>query len=334
MSPIPILIDTDPGIDDSVAILFALLSPELSVEAITTVSGNLTADLCSRNALKILDISSNPKARNTTVSQGPMAPLCRPYPKDPFSHGVDGLGELGLKESKSQVDGRWAPDVIVETADKFYNADNQGALTILCLGPLTNLALALKRDPALPTKVKRVIAIAGSFGFHSAGTIRATGDNPVSEWNVFVDPEAADIVFNSGLGPKLITLGLDVTTRPDVEFSSVHRECLTQTIANSSKTKSEAEFILGVIRFGESKGFPSYCCLIDSVAVACAIDESIIKLEEIRVVVETESHLSLGQTIVDRREHRPWLHLPRILAASDIDAARFLNLVVDTVAGV
>ncbi|KUI55194.1 putative uridine nucleosidase 2 [Cytospora mali] len=99
MPSIPVLIDTDPGIDDSVAILFALLSPNLSIEAITTVSGSLTADICSRNARKVLDLSSNPRAKEITVSRGPLAPICRPYPKDPFSHGADGLGELGLKDS-------------------------------------------------------------------------------------------------------------------------------------------------------------------------------------------------------------------------------------------
>lgn len=328
----PILIDTDPGIDDSVAILFALLSPSLSIKAITTVSGNLTADICSSNALKVLDLSSNPAARSISVSQGPLAPLCRPYPKDPFSHGADGLGELGIPPSSRHVDGRWAPDVILEIADETRNS-SQGkeGLTVLCLGPLTNLALAIKKDPTLPSRLEKVIIIGGSFGFGTAGTVRATGDNPVSEWNVYVDPEAAEIVFGSGLGSKLIALGLDVTTREDVDFSPQHIEQLTQVVSSSSARKAEAKFILGVVRYGESRGFPSYCCLIDSLAVAVALDESVVQLEEIRVAVETISPLSLGQTIFDRREHRPWLHLPKIMAANDVATDKFLNMLVEAV---
>ncbi|KUI69083.1 Uridine nucleosidase 1 [Cytospora mali] len=282
MPPIPVLIDTDPGIDDSVAILLALLSPNISIKAITRVSGNLTADICTRNALKVLDLSSNLGAREITVSQGPLAPICRPYPKDPFSHGADGLGELGLKDSDLKEDGRWAPDVILETVNsvwketKDFKEDGDEGLTVLCLGPLTNLALAIKKDPTLPSRIRKVIAISGSFGFGTAGSVRATGDNPASEWNVFVDPEAADMVFKSGLGSKVIALGLDVTTRIDIDLSARHREKLAEVIAASAKTSSEASFILGVVGFGESKGFPSYCCLIDSLAVAVAIDESLV----------------------------------------------------------
>ncbi|KAH9905964.1 Inosine/uridine-preferring nucleoside hydrolase domain-containing protein [Xylariomycetidae sp. FL2044] len=247
-------------------------------------------------------------------------------PRDPFSH----LGELGVPNAAAlKPDGRFAPDVIVETVDAVWAEANKGeataaeGLTILCLGPLTNLALALEKDPALPSKVRKVICIAGSFGFAVAGTVRATGNNPVSEWNACVDPEAADRVANAGFGrsetkkkknKKLVALGLHV-------------------VAEGGPRRSEAEFLLGVVRFGASRGFPSYCCLIDSVAVATALDDSVVTLEEIRVAVETEGRHSPGQTIVDRREHRPWLHLPKRLAASDIDSKRYLDLLVGAVAG-
>lgn len=109
----PVLIDCDPGIDDSVGILFALGSGVLDVRAITTVSGNLTADRCSDNARRILDLAA---AGDIPVDQGPLKPLVRPYPRDPFSHGDDGLGELAVKPSGRTLDKWFAADLILDTA--------------------------------------------------------------------------------------------------------------------------------------------------------------------------------------------------------------------------
>lgn len=180
-----VLIDCDPGMDDSVAILFALASPRLNIHAVTAVAGNLPAATCVSNALKILTLSGRPDVAKIVVSKGKQAPLVRPYPKDPFSHGADELGELGIPVSPLQEDPRFAPEVIVETANAlFAKSEGYRKLTILCLGPLTNLALATAKDPQLPSKVDRVICIAGSFAFATSGTVRSTGDNPVSERNI------------------------------------------------------------------------------------------------------------------------------------------------------
>jgi purine nucleosidase/pyrimidine-specific ribonucleoside hydrolase len=323
-----ILIDCDPGIDDSVALLFALSHPSLSIKAITTVSGNLIAPTCSSNLRKILHLSGPTSARSIPLGTGPSKPLVRPYPRDPFSHGSDGLADLGITSEGDFVDsGIYAPDLIVSTVNA--NPD----ITILCLGPLTNLALATMKDPSLPSKVKEVLFIGGSFGFNTTGTgVRATGDNPVSEWNVYVDPEAAQLVFEAGY--NLIALGLDVVARPDLELSSKHIELLSQ--ANNAS----ANFLLDCVEFARGRGFQSWCCLIDSVAVATAIDSEVVKTSEIEVVVETQSKLSLGQTIVERREreeHR-WkpgmgIGLSKIKAAFDIDVEKFLNGLVASIGG-
>lgn len=325
-----VLIDCDPGIDDSVALLFALNHPALEIRAITTVSGNLLADTCSLNARRILHLSALAKARNIPVAPGPLKPLVRPYPRDPFFHGSDGLGGLGITETGGlEENGQVAADLIIDTVNRYKDVASDAGrkgLTILCLGPMTNLALALIKDPSLPTKVAEVLFIGGSFGFNSASTVRATGDNPVSEWNVYVDPEATSLVFDAGF--NLTALGLDVVTLPSVELSLDHREILRKAASEAPAAK----FLLDLLAFAESRNFASWCCLIDSVAVAVAIEYSIVEVEEISVAIETQSTLSLGQTIVDRRERADfrWNHLPRIKAAKAIDASRFLDLLVQT----
>lgn len=310
----PILIDCDPGIDDAVAILLALASGKLDVRAITTVSGNLPADQCSSNARKLLDLA---QAGSIPVACGPLKPLVRPFPRDPFSHGDDGLGELALPASLRLEDARFAPDLILDAA-----SEAEGALTILALGPLTNLALAVIKDPTLPQRVRRVVCIAGAFGFHSTGSTRATGDNPASEWNVYVDPEAARIVFEAGF--ELTAIGLDVATHPSIELTDVHRARI-----RASGTAA-AQFLLGVVDFVERRGFKSYCGLIDALAVAAVLDPSLFEVEKVRVAIETSSALTLGQTVVDRREHFRWDHLPQIAAACNVNAPGFLDLLVDS----
>jgi len=309
-----VIVDCDPGIDDSVAILFAIGSGALEVVAITTVSGNLTADRCALNACKILELIG---ADHIPVAAGMQTPLVRPYPKDPFSHGDDGLGNLGLPSPKLKLDPRFAPDLLTATVTA-----HSGDITILAIGPLTNIALAVMRDPDLPKKVSELIVIGGAYGFNDAGSTRATGDNPVSEWNVYVDPEAAKIVFEAGF--KLTAIGLDVATQDKIGLDASHRARLV------AATAKPAWFLKGVVDFVERRGFKSYCALIDSLAVAAAIDRSIILTEPVRVGIEVRGELTLGQTVVDRREHFQWTHLPLIEAASDIDAGRFLDLLLSS----
>lgn len=312
-----VIIDCDPGIDDAVAILFALASRQLDIKAITTVSGNLTADRCSRNARRVLEHVGE---RSIPVARGIATPLVRPFPRDPFSHGDDGLGELGLPEPSLAEDARFAPDLIVELADR-----HPGDLSLLATGPLTNLALAVMRDPDLPQKLSEVIMIGGAYGFHEAGATRATGDNPVSEWNVYVDPEAAGIVFGAGF--NLTAIGLDVVNHPDVGLSAL--QCATLDASG----RPSARFLLGVMDFVHRRGFGSYTAFIDAAAVAVALDPTLIRTETISVAVETVSPLSRGQTVVDRREHHRWTHLPQIKAAAGLDTQRYIQLLVDTLGG-
>jgi inosine-uridine nucleoside N-ribohydrolase len=309
-----VLIDCDPGIDDAVALLFAVRSGALDIKAITTVSGNLTADRCSQNARRVLELVDRPPI---PVAKGPMAPLVRPFPRDPFSHGSDGLADLNLPTSTLPEQPDFAPELIARVV-----AAQTGPITLIATGPLTNIALAVMRDPSLPSKVEELVVLGGAFGFHNAGSLRATGDNPVSEWNIFVDPEAAHIVFNAGF--KLRAIGLDVVGRPDMELSASH------TAALRRRGSRAANFLLGAVDFVTARGFGTYTTFIDAAAIAYVLDPSLFRMETVSVAVETVSPLSRGQVIVDRRQHFAWTDLPRIDAAADMDVARYLDLLTAT----
>ena len=245
------------------------------------------------------------------VAKGPQTPLTRPYPRDPFSHGDDGLANLGLQPSSLPEDPRPAYEVIVDLVNRY-----PGEITILGLAPLTNLTLAVQADPKLPQNVAELIIIGGSYGLHTVGSQRATGDNPASEWNIYVDPEAAKIVFEAGF--RLLAIGLDL--------SRDHRERL------ATSPKQSAWFLKGACQFVEDRGFGSYCSLIDSLAVAAALDRTLFSTIHLNVGIETKGDLTLGETVVDRREHFRWDHLPIVEVASDVDVDRFLNLLLQVIA--
>jgi inosine-uridine nucleoside N-ribohydrolase len=308
----PVLIDTDPGIDDAVAIMFALKAG-LDLKAVTAVSGNLRADRTSGNAIKVLEFMG---ASHIPVAAGMQAPLVRPYPRDPFSHGDDGLGNTGLPDPVTLVDPRFAPDVIVDVAN-----EHAGELVILAIGPLTNIALALMKDPGLPSKVARVYMLGGAYGLNEFAFRRATGDNPVSEWNVYVDPEAAQLVFASGL--NITALGLEVGTHPALDLRAEDIERL------SGSGRPEARFLLEIAAYVRHRGFDSYCGLIDSMAVATALDPSIVTTRRHHVAVETTGTVTLGQTVIDDREHFKWEHLPLLDIAAAADHGRMLTMLVD-----
>lgn len=306
-----ILIDCDPGIDDSLAIILALKSDKVKLEAITTVSGNLPVEDTCINALKILEFMDR---TDIPVAKGMSNPLVRKIPRDPFSHGDDGLGNTGLPTPITKLDPSFAPDLIVDTINKYPQE-----ITLVATGPLTNVAMAILKDPSIIEKVKEVILIGGSFGFTKYAYSNATGDNPVSEWNVYVDPEAAEAVFNSGMPIKAI--GLDVATHPSINFRKEHLERL------KNSKKKEADYVCQLVDFVDKRGFEPYCVLIDGLAAAAAIDSEIIKTTAVHVGVETQGKYTLGQTFTDIRNHFKWEHLPVIEATHDADFEKYLELV-------
>ncbi|MFD0714511.1 nucleoside hydrolase [Paenibacillus sp. GCM10027626] len=312
-----VLIDCDPGMDDSLALILACKSKELDVKAITTVSGNYHVDVTSVNALKTLELIGR---LDVPVAKGLAKPLVRPLASDPFTHGADGQAEAFLPEPAKQLEQMHAVDLIIETVKKYPNE-----LYLLALGPLSNIALAFTKCPEIKEMIKGIYAIAGAFGLNKYSAANATGDNPQSEWNVYVDPEAAEIVFGSGV--PLTAIGLDVATHFDVNFTDEDLELLRKS------DKPEAAFLLNMIQFVTKRGFESYCVLIDSMAVAAAIDETFIRSIRGKVGVETKGELTLGMTVLDTRHHHTWNSLPEINIAAEADYKRFNDLVLHTILG-
>lgn len=311
-----LLIDTDPGMDDALAIALAHKSEALDVKAITAVTGNLPADRTAANTLTILDLLGAP---DIPVAQGPLRPSSGDYPSDPFSHGSDGLAESHFPKSGRHLDSRTAAQLIVDVVN-----EHASDITICALGPLTNLAAALQLDPGLPDKVSELIIIGGSFGETPYAWSQATGDNPVSEWNIFVDPEAARTVFRANF--ELLAVGLDVATHPGINFREHDLETL-----RASPTP-EAALALRVVDFVNRRGYQSYCSLIDSVAVAVAIDHTLVEVTALHCDIATEDRLTRGMTVVDRRAHHRWTDLPLITVARDLGFGRFLDLVTTELA--
>jgi inosine-uridine nucleoside N-ribohydrolase len=307
-----ILLDCDPGIDDSIAIILALKSTEVSIQGITSATGNLRADRTGVNIRKTLELMNR---TDVPVAQGLMRPLVCEYPLDPFSHGNDGLGNTELPEPRLSLDPRSAPDFM---ADIIHSHPHE--ITIVATAPLTNIAFMLLKEPAIAQLVNELVLIGGSFGFNRFAFTNATGGNPVSEWNIFVDPDAAKIVFHSGM--NITAIGLDVATHPDINLLSHHRTELEH--ANNP----ESEHFLKILKFLDEKHFQSYCALIDSLAVAFVINPDLIQTQEIHVEIETQSQLTRGQTVTDHRDNFKWQHLPIIRAASNANFEGFHDLLI------
>jgi len=308
-----VVIDTDPGMDDALAIILAAKSPEVEVLGISSVAGNYPIEVTTGNALKTLELIGK---TTIPVARGMGKPLARPLAKDPFSHGSDGMAETSLPTPVTKPATSHGVDQIIEAVRA-----NPGEVTIITLGPLTNVAMAFMKEPSIIPLVKEIVSIAGSFGLNKYAFANATGDTPQSEWNVYVDPEAAKLVFESGVPMRAV--GIDVATHFDINFSEDELAKL------KSSPRKEANIAEKMVRFVQGRGFESYCVLIDSMAVAAVIDPTLIGTVPARVGVETKGEITLGQTVADFRHHHGWAHLPEIQVANSADYRRFLDLVIN-----
>lgn len=192
-----LIIDTDPGIDDSMAILMAFQTPEVDVIGLTTIFGNVLTEDATRNALLLCEIAGHP---DIPVAQGSPEPLKGGIPRvADFVHGADGLGNTNLSPTQAKKIEKNAAEFLVDKVSEY-----PGEVSILALGPLTNLALAIKRDSSFASKVKIIVVLGGAF--FALGNV-----NPSAEANVYGDPEAADIVFTSGA--NITVVGINITTQ-------------------------------------------------------------------------------------------------------------------------
>lgn len=314
-----VIIDTDPGVDDALALYLALKSPELRVEAITTVAGNAPVEHCTRNVFTVLGLL-DPHPR-PVVAQGAARPLERELQTAPEVHGRDGLGGLsdhrnpdGLpRYPKPQVNLApiGAAELILELVGR-----NPGEIILITLGPLTNLAQALLRDRETMRKVQRVVSMGGAI-------VVPGNMSPTAEFNIATDPEAARIVFASGLPLTLIPL--DVTER--VRLSGEALRTWVEPLADLP-----AQFLLDctahLIAFSKTwEGFAGVI-LHDPVTVGVVLEQDLIKTQPYHVQVETQGEITTGMTIADRRPVRAEGG-PNVDVALEIDVDRFLSLFVE-----
>jgi inosine-uridine nucleoside N-ribohydrolase len=273
-----IIFDTDPGTDDALALMLAFNSPELDIRAITVVPGNVTAKQGLENALRMASLANR---CDVPVAGGAQHPLFQKLITAEFWHGKNGLGNVELPPSKCKADARFGPDLIIEI---IHGAPHE--ITLVPLGPLTNIALAIQKDPSIVALVKEVILMGGSL---KGGNV-----NAAAEANIYGDPEAAQIVFQAGW--PITMVGLDVGDK--TLFGRKQLDALGTSHGPMSEfTYKVGKFLVELAeKFGES-GTPMY----DPLAVGVAIDATLVTAPAMYVEVETRGEFTRGETVANRR---------------------------------
>ena len=323
-APKRVIIDTDPGTDDAMAIILALNSPELKVEALTVVPGNVDAQQGLENALKIVSLAGR---CDVTVVGGAQHPLNQKLITAQFWHGKNGLANVELPPAKCKADPRFGPDFIIEMVHKYPHE-----ITLIPVGPLTNIALAVLKDPSIASLVKDIVIMGGSI---TGGNV-----NGAVEANIYNDPEAAQIVFNAGWMVTMV--GSDVGER-----TLITRKYLAQL---QSSRGPQSDFIAKIANFyltrSEKSGY-SGAAMYDPLAVGIALDPTLGTLKEMHVDVETKGEFTRGETVANRRgsNENNVLHgdhyeiegvvelKPNAKVCLASDADRFLQLFVSRIRG-
>jgi purine nucleosidase len=273
-----ILIDTDPGIDDSLAFLLALASPELSLEGISVVHGNCSVDQATINALSVLELAH---ASHIPVARGCELPLVQPSLLAPETHGDTGIGYAKLPSPRSKPIGQHGCDFLIEKI-----MSNPGEITLVAIGPLTNVALAIRREPRIASALKEIIIMGGAI--RHEGNTTALG-----EFNTYVDPHAAHIVFHAGIPTTLVPL--DVTYQCVLTAQDVERlQSIDSPIPPFIKaaTKFYMEF------HDEYQGVEG-CVINDPLALALTFAPELCDYRELPVDVDISGGVSMGKTIAD-----------------------------------
>ena len=319
-----IIFDTDPGTDDALALMLALNSPELDVRAITVVPGNVTASQGLENALRMVSLANR---CDIPVAAGAQHPLFQKLVTAEFWHGKNGLANIELPPSKCKVDSHFGPDLIIQMVHA-----SPHEISLVSVGPLTNIALAVLKDPSIVPLVKEVIMMGGSI---SGGNVNAS-----AEANIYNDPEAAQIVFQAGW--PLTMVGLDVGDK--TLFSKKYLDQLSQTHGPINDfIYAVGKYLIDLSAQFGSPGTPMY----DPLAVGVVIDATLVKSPEMHVDVETRGDFTRGETVANRRGavERNVLHgdryvieavdkiAPNAKVCVDVDANRFLQLLVSRIKG-
>ena len=326
--PRRIIIDTDPGIDDAMAIFLALRSPELKVEAITPVAGNVPLDLTLPNALRLVEIAAR---TDIPVAAGASHPLVRRLATAGHVHGVNGLAGVDFPAPKNKPARETAPEIIRRIV-----RENPGEITMVAIGPLTNVALALRADPDLAGMIPAIAIMGGSL---SGGNM-----TPAAEFNLYVDPEAARIVFDANI--PLTMVGLDVTRKCLVSEQHIKR----LEAANNPVSQAAGKILRATYERMRHGGEVTDIALHDALAVASLIDHDVITRKDYYVEVETVGEWTAGQTLgydghapvrkspqmeTSAAEPPPTElpYKPNAQVAVGVDPARFFDLLIQRLTG-
>jgi len=319
-----VIIDTDPGVDDAFAILLALNSPELKVEALTVVPGNVDGKQGLENALKLTSLANR---CDVAVAGGAQHPLNQKLITAQYWHGKNGLAGVELPAPKCRPDPRFGPDLIIELVHKYPHE-----ITLIPVGPLTNIALAVSKDPSIASLVKDIVIMGGSI---TGGNV-----NGAAEANIYNDPEAAAIVFNAGWTVTMV--GSDVGER--TLMTRKHQaELQAQPGPEADLVAKLADYYLSA---SEKSGY-SGAAMYDPLAVATVIDPAVVTLKEMHVDVETRGEFTRGETVANRMgyEEKNVLHgdhyeidglnpvKPNARVVTASDAEKFLKLFISRIKG-
>ena len=308
--PQSLIIDTDPGQDDAVAILLALASPEINLLGITTVAGNVPLALTQENARKICDLAGR---TDMQVFAGLDRPLVRPLVTAEHVHGRTGLDGPVLPDPETPLQEQHAVDYIIDTLRR----EPAGSVTLAPIGPLSNIAMAMQRAPDIIPRIRQIILMGGAY--FEVGNI-----TPAAEFNIYVDPHAAQIVFASGV--PVTMMPLDVTHKA---LTRTDRVAALRAIGNRTGV-AVAEMLEFFERFDEAKYGSDGGPLHDPCTVAWMIAPDIFNGRPCNVEIETASPLTMGMTVVDWWQVSSRPH--NALVIGDLDADRFFALITERLA--
>ncbi len=308
-----VIIDTDPGVDDAIAVIFAFHSSELEILGFTTIFGNVETELATLNTLRLVEMSG----KNIPVAEGAVKPVyMKKLPPPDFVHGKDGFGNVNLPPPKGAPIDQSAAEFIVDTVKA-----HPGEVTLVVLGPMTNIALALALEPDLPSYVKAVVPM--------GGVLEVMGNvSPVASANILGDPHAADIVLGTDWN---VTLVPGDTTR-QVRITDAFLERIRQSGG------PDGRFLYDISLFyrdyyrtvGATDGFYAH----DPTAMAFVVDPSLFRTEARAVRVVTDG-MAIGEVIAAAERHYsqpgPWYDLPKANVTMEVDGQGVLDLLEKTI---
>jgi purine nucleosidase len=309
-----IILDVDTGIDDALAILYALGRPKITLDALTTTYGNIDVEIATRNSLQLLELAGRP---DVPVARGVSRPLTQPFNGGaPHVHGKNGFGGVDMAPPKGRAVDTWGPDLLIEMARQY-----PGEITLLAVSPMTNVAQALMKAPDIATKFRKIVMMGSTLNHPGIGGVVP----PMVDANFHNDPEAARIVLQSGA--NLVAVGMDVTMHAKLRATDINAIEARGGPAARAAMQASRFYLAAYESF-----YPGtdYCGLHDPLAVALAELPNLGTYETMSADIECTGVLTRGQMIADRRPTAPDSNLLDVTVSVDFD--RFSTLFAEAVA--